>query len=277
MTSLDQKQQTLRNFIRYIGTEAENGFYRSFWNSCGAAQYDTSVPPIDVSPFIETPLRDRKYKHEPGIVKVVNRNGAYFLIKYTRRDIRNETYGIASKRPFVFLSDRAETLEKAWWFYEHNILPAAGEHNNLPASGYLANWFDADQLVTDMRTLRSLLPMIEKTSSTLKIDMLTVFDSHFEADENIFPLFERFRSIRLILGLPETGVIAHACPEAFKRKDILFHPDRHALVEPDGLLVVSKLSLLTTPIIRYRTDILAERDLDHTCACEHDGIAFRLK
>ena len=60
-------------------------------------------------------------------------------------------------------------------------------------------------------------------------------------------------TIRLVLALPEVGAFA----EASLGPSIRFTPLPGCIIERDTTLIVSKESLLVTPILRYRTDIPA--------------------
>jgi hypothetical protein len=151
----------------------------------------------------------------------------------------------------VYLSDPHEAIEKSMWCYENNMLPLIGEKDPDIAM-FAAEKYQIDSLITDTAALTKLLPYLQKRAEIL--ESISILGDVFPI-ETLLPYQAYARKVRLVQTLPETGAFGEAPLELSLR----FHPLPGCKVEVDaGVLVVTKLRSLVTPVIKYRTAILAE-------------------
>jgi hypothetical protein len=216
-------------------------FYREFWGDAPVS----AVPSISAAEFQRVPLSLRRYKNEKSLVKVIRSTHGPFLSEWSFEDIKDEPWGVLRDRPMVYLTDPYEAVEKAMWCYLHNRMPLIGENAAVACSS--ASSYKADSFILDATTLKILAPYFQESGFSFPIALIgSAFDI-----PSLLP-FSDLGEIRLILSLPETGVIAEATLE-----NPLFAPAKGVSVEYEDGLAVSKGALLTTPIIRYRTGIQA--------------------
>lgn len=247
---------TIDSLLQEVRTSKSSDFYRARWD---AAKTFGALPLVSRSDFARVPLERRRYRNESGLVKVVRSDGQSFLSEWSFDSIAAQEWAIPSKRPMVYLGDPYETLEKAAWFRERNMLPIAGERA-AEVSQYLAEKYDIDSLVADSRTLAGMLPFLAGLS--VPLEGITVIDSAFEP-EKLAPLSRFAREMRLVLALPETGAIGVAALAAIP----LFQPFPHVITEGiDGKLVVTQLLDLITPVIRFDTGLFVRVEGSGTLA-----------
>jgi len=270
----DTKKETLYALVREVASSKNSDFYRRIWGKdIGRKVAFEDLTFSEPEHFIATMLRDRTYKKEKGLTKVVRAYGSPFLVQWGLSDLSLENYGnTESQRPFVMLSDNHETLEKALWFYGQDVLPLAGEIKNLSVALSLARSYKADSVVTDGKVLPELLRIL--TENVLgKLSSVTLVDRQFGL-ENIATLIGIVEKIKIILALPETGAFAEHCEHLLSSGVLLFHEDANSFIElHNGEIVVSKLSMLVTPIIRYKTNIRASIS-NLPCPCGNDGFTL---
>lgn len=275
----EQKLIKLKNLLSEIESSQDSSFYRDIFESMGIEfkelRFDNTdnlqkIPHTSYLNLLSTSLNKRLYtkeSHTGKFVKIVRKYGSPFLIQRNLNDIQKENYGVTCRRPQVFFDDNQEAIEKCVWFYENNMLPLVGELNNLPVTAFSAKKYGIDFLLTNQDLFLKYLPFLTSDNdvSDIKISLL---DDYFEI-ESILEIFPTIKNIRLVLALPETGAFAESCPEALKRGELIFHPDKNSILETRGSLIVTKLIKMPTPIIRYQTDIFVE-SVDKRCRCEEE-------
>lgn len=261
--------ESMEELIATIAESDASDFYRTLWGDERAFKRLPRCTPLHL---VKTPLRERTYKKEKGLVKIVRRDAGAFLVERALSDIAAENYRGGGKRPLVLLSDSYDSLEKSLWYYEHETLPLIGEHANLPVSVFAAKRYRIDALMTDEAMLARFLQEAGKEYPPGQI-ALTLLGGEFSA-ENIVAISSRFHDLRLVLCLSETGALGSACPEGLSSGTLVFHPEQNVFLEyEDGALVISKRELLVTPLVRYKTGIRAAEG-HASCACGTE--AFRL-
>src|SRR3989344_8082154 len=264
----DVQREKAEQLVAKVRTSA-CGFYRAHW---GKAERFEDLPLMDVERFIATPFGERTYKVEKGLVKIVRASRAPFLVHWSLEDLKAEQFGDSTgKRPLVLLSDSHDALEKSLWFYEHDILPLIGETNNLQAASFAADAYAIDALVADSKTVLPFLAEYEK-GHDVKTISVTLIENRFDP-AMVARLQISCARVLSVLACSETGAFGVACPEQGDG-EVCFHPNDESIVEiENGELVVTRLALLRTPIIRYRTGIRAEA-VSADCSCRE--VAFTL-
>lgn len=210
--------------------------------------------------FIEIPLTERRTKDEKSFVKIVTTPEGKFLSEWTFDDIRAEVYGEQTLRPLVYMADAHEAIEKSLWCYEHGMVPLIGEEN-ADITAYTAGKYQIDQIITDPIFLPRLLPYL-KTRTEALTSMSIIGTSFPTADLMQFAPFAS--RVRLVLALPETGVLAEAVLEARPR----FILSSQVTKSSSQTLVVTKSTPLVTPIDTYDTGI--------AIVPAEDGVSFYL-
>ena len=239
-------QENIQKLVTKVSSAAESGFYHSLW----AGKTDFSdLPTVSRDNFLYTPLSKRRYKNEKGLVKVVHDSRGLFLSEWSFADIGREEYGLPAERPMVFLTDPHEAIEKSMWCYERNMLPLVGE-KDATITSYAASRYQIDSLITDAEALVKLASYLESRQEPL--DSISVLGSSF-SPESLVPYRAYAARVRLVLSLPETGSFAQAELAAAPRFETL----PGCVVEREETLIVSKETMLVTPVIRYRTEIPA--------------------
>ncbi len=243
---------TLTHYIESIRTSALSDFYREHW---GASREFSTLPFLTRGTLRATPLSSRRYTDESGLAKVVSMTDGRFLSEWAFKDIAAEEWGVASARPMVYLSNPYEALEKALWCRSHGMVPLIGER--IPEVAQVsAAAYQVDSLIADERTITQMLPFLSSLSEPLAA--ITVIGEQFDRSR-LFSYARFTRRLRLVLALPETGVIASAGLESGA-----FSLAPGVIAESiDGELVVTKDAMLVTPIVRLRTDIRAAVDGSH--------------
>lgn len=265
---MDSVEERLGALIELVGESPRSDFYRLRWGGRRAFSDLPSIGPEDLS---STPLRGRAYTEGPELVKIIKRADAPFLMARGTDDVRAEPYGEACARPLVLMTDSHDALEKILWFYEHDILPLGGEIKNLPVAAHTAARYGIDALVTDTGMLARFLPELEKAYAVAKVASLTLIGERF-SDADMEAFLPRFPRLRLLLGLSEAGAFAEACAEALNAETLRFHAEAGSVLElVEHEIVLTKLSLRPTPIIRYRTGIFAHSE---KCACGKKAVAL---
>jgi hypothetical protein len=147
----------------------------------------------------------------------------------------------------VYFENPHESIEKSLWCYEQGRVPLIGEQNEAVAA-YGAEAYRVDSLIADVPSLKKLQSYLEKRAKPL--GALSIHLSSFSREE-IEPLARFAANVRLVLVLPETGAIA----EARFSEEPTFTPYEGVRLEHNERLTLTKFAYLTTPIIRYHTDI----------------------
>lgn len=236
----------LEQLVTFVRESPLSDFYRNKWKGEKAFE---RLPYSSRADFAAVPLSHRRYKKEKGMVKIVGTGEQAFLSEWSFSDIGRELYAPHSMRPFVYLTDPFEAVEKSLWCYENGMMPLVGEKDSDMAI-FAAGRYQIDSLIVDEQSLAKFAPFF----STLRapLSSITIIASNFAPSELMS--FERYASsIRLVLALPETGAFA----EASLSRNPEFAPLPHCVIEHDSEISLTKIVQYPTPIIRYRTEIRA--------------------
>lgn len=235
--------QKLSQLIAAVSEHAEADFYRSKW---GRERSFESLPTISREDFLRVPLSRRRYKIEKALVKLVHDPAGMFLSEWAFSDISKELYGLVSARPLVYLTNSGEAIEKSMWCYGNGVVPLVGEKDPDIAM-FAAGKYRINSLITDVEALLRFKPYFD---SHERLESISVIGSTFDI-KALKPFSAYADTLRFVLALPETG--------AFAESVISSNPKFTALpgcvIQSEETLVVSKSSFLTTPIIRYRTEV----------------------
>lgn len=248
MKNTDSK---LEDLVRVVRTHPEAPFYRSAWGK--AASFE-ELPSIGREDFVAAPLSQRRYKKGKELVKMVHAFSGIFASAWSFEDSARERFGTALRRPMVWLESPHEALEKSLWCCEQGAVPLIAEQNAEVAL-YGGGVYRVDSLITDITSFKKAESYAREHAKQL--EAISVLGHSF-SEEELSLLSPYAEKVRLILCLPETGAFAEA---AFARRPI-FTPHEGVLLEHREELVLTKLSYLTTPIIRYRTGIRTEEAAD---------------
>ncbi|MCH7883450.1 hypothetical protein IIA95_03485 [Patescibacteria group bacterium] len=274
----DDKTKRLNNLLINVYSSHKSNFYRNHFKKNGFNPLNPpSIKNLEKIPILtwediqSCPFLKRLYKNEGLLTKIVYKNDKPLLVARTIHDIVLENYGFVCERPLVLFNNFHEGVEKSLWFYEHNILPLINEPN-LDITALTACKYQIDAILCQTGILKQFLPRLQKYYNPTAIRHIGILDNVFD----ISFLKTHFKQARLItmLGLPEIGIIAKACPDALSNEKITFHPDENSIVELDGNLIVTRLIDLPTPIIRYQTNLRAQKE-QTKCRCEKD-VSFSL-
>ncbi len=275
-----KKSAKLNQLIQTIADSKESNFYKNIWgNAC--VKNDKidfgSLPTISAKDIMKCKFDERIYIKRGLFVKIVYKNNAPFLVARTRNDIKKEEYGeIMYERPLVFFLSSHESIEKSLWLYSKNILPLIAEDNIITTS-MSAGRYEIDSIVGDVESIKKIRTEGFKYFNYKNIINVTVIDSCFvEYDinslKNSFPnaLFQ------LIFSLPDTGSLGQVCKENTDGATI-FHSTENTIIEisKNGYVVATRLIMLPTPIIKYKTEIKARAE-EKYCSCESE-LSFSLE
>jgi hypothetical protein len=227
----------IRELITWIRSSAAP-FYRDRWGHSD----DLDIPAITRSDFVNASLSTRRYKNERALVKTVNATDGAFLSEWSFADIGGEQYGEVGMRPMVYFGDPDESIEKAMWCYENDLLPVIGE--NLPeVANDAADFYSVDSLIADSISLPKLLPHLSRRNDQLK--SLIIVGNSFDIQQ-LHAYCAYAQDVRLVASLPETGAFAVAplsnAPE--------FTPLPGCIFEHSSTLLLTKEARLVTPIVR---------------------------
>ncbi len=276
----ERKKSDLQKLLKKVSSSKESGFYRKMWTGVYSAKkppdFD-SLPIISVEDIIKCKFDDRIYTKDGLFVKIIYRDNVPFLLARTKKDISKEDYSeIRYERPLVTFESSHESIEKGLWHYGKNILPLMAE-DNLTITLITSGRYGIDSIMGDAVSLKKLSQSGSQYFDNTKIKNVTVIDSRFDENPCNF-LNGAFvnAQLQLILALPETGTLAKVCKENISGK-LVFHPVENTIIEirNDEKLVVTRLIMLPTPIIRYSTGIkIKMRDKD--CSCD-SKLSFSLQ
>ncbi len=218
-------------------------FYRTLW---GSAEHFDALPVVSREDFLRVPLSRRRYKSEKSLVRVVHEGPRAFLSEWSFSDIARESYGLLSKRPFVFLTNPHDAIEKSIWCYGRNMLPLIGEKDPDIAT-FAAEKYQVDSLITDAKAISLLVPYLSRRDP---LQWISILGDSFNGSELM--QYKAFaQSVRLVMTLPETGAFA----EAALADTPAFAALSGCTIEQQETLVVTKDTLLVTPIVKYKTTI----------------------
>jgi hypothetical protein len=269
---------TIAELVRLVREFPDASFYRERYGEGNLLISETGsyegksgeLPLISAQDILETPLENRLYdkKVKAGkFAKIVQDYCKPFLVQRNIQELVFEFYGTLTDRTQILYLNSNDAIEKCMWAYCHGRLPFIGEGKNLDVSAYAAKKLGIDRLLTDSATLEAYLPYLKKHQ--VQNVAITLTGDYFPP--NIMNLLSLDPdTTEIILQMPETGALAHACPAALAQGKILFHPLPDCVLETAGNLIVTKKQLLPTPIIRYRTDTFAERSVSpEGCICKN--------
>ncbi len=226
--------------VEQIRASSRSAFYRDRWGS--ETEFE-KLPSISRTDILSTPLSERSYKSEKSFIKIVRSSAGYFTSEWSFADSAREDWGEIGKRPLVYLNDPDEALEKTLWCYERDALPLIAE--SIPEITFsAADFFHIDSMIADARSLSELRTYLAKRHEPLT--HLTILGTSFDYTE-LFPYTACARMVSLVLTLPETGAIARAV----FHPSLTFTPVSNCHIERSDRVLVTKMSMLTTPVVKY--------------------------
>lgn len=252
------KKEKMKNITAMTYTSEKSDFYKLLKDKVKKGD----IPTVSSKDFLDFPLLKRDYLNKKMVTKVIHGHNDAFLLGRTIDDIRQESFGIPAKRPLMLFKYTYESIEKGLWFYEQKILPMINE-DNLEITTMMASKYTVDGIVGEMDMIKNFTPILSRKYNLKNIKHIRIIDTTFDTlfMEKYFSHAEIFYT----LGTPLSGSIASMCPES---KDV-FHEDEHALIENlNGKLVVTKLYMMPTPIIRLETGIPIQPKSTLTCSCQ---------
>lgn len=214
--------------------------YRDIWQGVQDFQ---KLPLLTREKLAATPLSERRYTDGPSFLKVVAGEKP-FLSEWLLSDLAKEPFGKITQRPLVYFASAHETIEKGMWCYLNKMTRFLGE-TNTEVTQRAAEKFSVDSLILDAPSLSLMAPVIPQLQYLREISLL---GSSFSIDE--IRGHTGGRTVRLVLTLPETGVIGESDLEKYPRFSI--RPDCH-IESIGGEIVLTRKTRLLTPIIRYAT------------------------
>ncbi len=273
------KHYRVRERLEDITTSLSSRFYPDIWG-CDARMVTSDIehtPPLNRRDIATYPFNDRLYLQKGLFVKVVRANNETFLVARTKYDISEEDFGpTLYSRPLVIFDSPHESLEKGLWLYGKNLLPLIAE-DNVTVTLLAASRFKIDALLCDNISLGGILREQNRYFSNDSIIQISLIDANFDAQ--LFSETTRHfprAHITPILALPEAGAVGCLCTQSTIENRV-FHStkDVYATISPQNTLVVTRLSLLPTPLYGYDTEIRVQRR-DHICSCASE-ISFSLR
>lgn len=232
--------EEIQKLIDVVRNSTESFFYKERW---GNEKEFERLPAISRNDFFDIPLSQRRYKREKALVKTVRTQEGLFASEWSFADIANESYGPTGVRPLVYFADPDEAIEKAMWCYEREVLPLIGEAMPEVVRS-AADFYRIDSLITDAISLEKLLPYLQERPAPLT--HISVVGISFDVDA-LLRYIPFATDVHLVMGMPETGAFAHA----HLQKEAVFTLLPDCYIQKEGALLLTKKSLLVTPIIRY--------------------------
>lgn len=264
--------QKLASILDFVIKSEESDFYRGHF-----AKHVSDIEVfLDFKNFEEIPIltwndiyafpfTKRIYTKDNLVTKVTynSETGRPLLIGRTRVDIAKENFGKLLKRPLILFENSHEGIEKGLWCYENNILPLINPED-IRVTMLASELYHIDSIISEPKMLDVFL---ENTSSEIieSVIHVSIINSSFDHLE-IKKISEEW-SLSVTLALPEVGTIAHACKHELAKGKLLFHPNKYSILEYNGVLTITKLIKLPTPIIRYQTNIKAGQ-VEKSCSCD---------
>ena len=262
----------MTEMITRVLASEESRFYLDYYrkNNFSASELKRSRVPRDIpltsrETLAATPFLERIYTTRNLFTKITCQDDIPLLIGRTEEDIRAEDFGVLGQRPLVLFGNVYEGIEKGLWAYTRNILPLISE-NNLDISAKAAVAYGVDSIIGGTEELKAFTPRFPEHNRNM-VTSVSIVDVVFDAPF----VHEHFQhaQLSLVLGMPETGSIAHACQSALKKGAPVFHPDKNTILEFENTLLITRMLDLPTPIIRYDTKIAAQV-VDTVCDCSAD-------
>lgn len=252
-----EKLNRLKALVKETAASSKSSFYREHWGDASALD----LPLMTKEKLAATPLSDRCYTQVPNITRVIPYAESSFFMRQDLASMRTEmTSVLPLARPLVLSENFQEAMERSFWCYEQNMVPAIGEYNNPAITAYVGYWRRAAAIITDApKLIHALLEEAHGDSLQTTTDAIVLVGSSHRIEEiaTLDPVFPNTQK-HIILSLPETGPFAYACAEALQHGNLHYHEDDCSVVEivNEGI-VVSKLHTRATPVIRYQTDLAA--------------------
>jgi len=210
--------------------------------------------------IVACPLEKRTYSNEPTFSLIVAKPSGTALIPRTLTDMAGEHFGIKeSTRPFIAFPSHLESMEKGFWFYEHGVLPLIA--CNPPKLALIhAEKYQSDAFLGSNETARLFMNELP-----LSIKYAHIIDEIY--DPSVFNSF-RERGIRtsFTLALPETGSLGNLCQDSATGEKLIFHTTPGTYLELGNRTIVTKLSSLASPVLRYETSIVT-KNCSPACLC----------
>ncbi len=276
-----EKRARLRQLIQTISNSRESNFYKNIWKNTplknGVIDFENTST-IEIGDIIKYKFNKRLYVKNGLFVKIIYHNNIPFLIARTKRDISKDNYGeINYERPLVFFESSHESIEKALWLYNKNILPLMAE-DNIDLTEIIAGRYEIDSIIGDVKSITNIISRKTGRFDIKKIKNVTIIDSFF--DKNFISILKNYLpsgKIQIILSLPETGPLGLLCKKTDK-ENLTFHPPKNTIIETskNGYLIATRLILLPTPIIKYETEIKI-RMAKKFCSCKKSNLNFSIQ
>lgn len=245
---MNHNQELVRSrdaFVQDVARSDMSTCYRDFWQ--GAETYE-ALPKSTRKLFEQIPLSKRTYSTERMFVKVAHGKSGIFAVGQAFSDIEKEHYGYVTQRPVVFMRDAHDALEKGVWCYAQGMVPLVSEYD-ATVGGVMVRKYHADQIITDTASLQLLTSFFAEEEHT--VTHVTIIDHVFDI-KALVPLHARGMSIRLVLGLTETGMLA----EATYAGDVpVFTPCSSCVIDTGPETLVTKMRMTVTPIIKYHVPL----------------------
>ncbi len=240
---------TVQQLVADVGRSHSSTIYQDFW---GIERVFNRLPVMTREVLFGCTLPERRHKTARSLVKIVKNETTTFVSEWAYEDVAREEYGVETKRPMVYLSDNAESIEKSMWCYERGMVPLIGEVHNEVVAIAMARKYQIDSLITDEISLERLRPFFEDSHEPLV--SISILGPRFQSERMRWVL-PYVKNVRLVLSLPETGAFAQSTLGA----EQVFVPLPGCIIENiGGTLVLSKQQSLVTPILRYDTSIPSE-------------------
>ncbi|MEK7567373.1 MAG: hypothetical protein AAB513_00420 [Patescibacteria group bacterium] len=274
-----KKKLKLQKLIGLIYNSKKSKFYKNIWKNLYFKNRKidfVNLPIIGAKDIIKCKFDKRIYIKNGLFVKIVYHENIPFLIARTKSDISKENYGeISYERPLVFFESSHESIEKSIWLSSKKILPILEEENtNLTLM--ISGRYGIDSILGDSKSIARIIPDGSRHFDYRKIKNVTIMDCKLERSfikflSDIFPSAK----IEIIISLPETGPLGFVCQEN-KKNNLIFHPPDDTIIEVNnGYLVATRLILLPTPIIKYKTGIKIAME-KRNCSCKSE-LSFSLQ
>ena len=235
---------SLDALVELVRTSGHSTFYRDYW---GTETRLDRLKPMTREKVAQTPWNARRYSRQKSLLKIVPFSSRPFLSEWTLTDSALESYGGEGERPLVYLSNPHERLEKSLWCYAQGRVPVIGE-SVIDAGIRIALKCRIDSLLTDM----AMLPRLGALFGALDAPLVSLSIIDTEFDYVRIESFARYaRTTRLVLALPETGVIGASSIDTREQ----WHVPHGCHLDTAETIVISKPRLFSLPIIRYDTGI----------------------
>lgn len=238
--------------LQRIGALSSNTLYPCTTNL-------SELPSLSWKKLSVTPLQERTCsgKTPPTHATLVEKEGIRAWILRTATSIAQEAYGIEdSERPCIAFPHRTESMEKALWFYENNILPLVSSANPILTKVHMEK-YKCDSFVGSFKTLS-----MHTTLLPLSITHIHIIDS--TVDVAVLKSLKGKYMVSCTLALPEFGTLGKLDMDNFSESHLSFEIHKTAHIEWGESALATKLLPLPTPMLRYETSLHLLPDTNRT-------------